>query len=295
MSAAAPALCAAEWQALGFEPGPALRLFGMRRSGNHAITNWLQRNAPTGRSVFLNNCTPKTHPFKTFKSLELDAVQGPHRKAQKDLAGVAGPAGDGAMLLISYEDSSPAEFSGDKRLSGPFDDTLLTANLVAYRSFLNWSASLLKKMQPNEGYSLSRRTSILLRAFDTYTRILALVTRAQELGLTCILYDRWVTDAEYRASILAELGLPLRDNTLGEVQRYGGGSSFQKQATSVEELQTDQRGQQMLGDPEYQAVLHLAARDQTLMAALDALFPKDAAYLRSVATQVPMPSQGGAS
>ena len=45
-----------EWARLGFTPGQALRIFGMRRSGNHAIANWLQRNSATGRAVFLNNC-----------------------------------------------------------------------------------------------------------------------------------------------------------------------------------------------------------------------------------------------
>ena len=37
------------WQQLGIIPGVALRLFGMRRSGNHAIVGWMQRNAPGGR------------------------------------------------------------------------------------------------------------------------------------------------------------------------------------------------------------------------------------------------------
>lgn len=282
-----------EWQALGFAPGFSLRVFGMRRSGNHAILSWLQRNAPGGRSVFLNNCKPGTDPLQNSRGIEVNAAHASQNKARRDMAAVTRKAADGALFLVSYEDTSPAEFGLSRQISGSFDAELFSHNLLIYRSFLNWSASLLKKMQGNEGYTLVRRNAILLRTVDSYIRLLELVRQSRELGFVAICYDRWVASESYRSTLLQELGLQQQDNSLGKVQSYGGGSSFQKEAASATELQTDRRWTQMRNEPEYQAVLHLAARDTALMAALQELFPQDAAYLKTVTEQTPLPQGAG--
>ena len=281
-----------EWTRLGFVPGLALRIFGMRRSGNHAIANWLQRNAPNGQSVFLNNCKPNTDPFRTFRSIEVDGKIAPQRKARKNLSSVAGRLDDDAMLLFSYEDVTPAMFASVQAVSGPFDETLITGDVLVYRSFLNWSASLLKKMQGNDSYSLLRRNAILLQAIDHYGVLLRQVEEADELGFTCICYDDWVRSAKYREMVLDQLDLPLRDNSLGQVQSYGGGSSFQKQASSADELETSRRWQKMAEDPEFAAVLNLAAHDTKLTPRLERLFPRDAALLARIVDANPSPEKG---
>ncbi|MEP2717134.1 hypothetical protein [Pseudophaeobacter sp.] len=280
----------AEWQALGLTPGLSLRVFGMRRSGNHAILSWLQRNAPGGRSVFLNNCKPGTDPLRNSRGIEVNGAHASQNKAKRNMPAVTQDAGDGALFLVSYEDTSPAEFDLSRQASGSFDEVLFSHNVLIYRSFLNWSASLLKKMQANEGYSLVRRNGIVLRTIDSYTRLLDLVRQARDLGLVAICYDRWVASADYRANLLQDLGLQARDNSLGAVQSYGGGSSFQKQASSAAELQTDKRWQQMRDDAEYQALLHLAARDRALLDELEGLFPEDTAFLKTVAKTQPLPA-----
>ena len=148
-------------------------------------------------------------------------------------------------------------------------------------------------MQGNEGYTLVRRNAILLRTVDSYIRLLELVRQARDLGFVAICYDRWVASESYRSTLLQELGLQQQDNSLGKVQSYGGGSSFQKEAASATELQTDRRWTQMRNEPEYQAVLHLGARDTALMAALQELFPQDAAYPKTVTEQTPLPQGAG--
>ena len=289
MAAALDMSVPAEWQALGLTPGLSLRVFGMRRSGNHAILSWLQRNAPSGRSVFLNNCKPGTDPLHNARGIEINGSHASQNQAKRDLPAVTRDAGDGALFLVSYEDTSPAEFGLSRQPSGAFEDALFSHNVLIYRSFLNWSASLLKKIQGNSGYTLVRRNGIVLRTMDSYIRLLGLVRQAQELGLVAICYDRWTRSADYRAQLLQQLGLGLHDNSLGAVQSYGGGSSFQKQASSADELQTDKRWQQMRSDVEYQALLHLAALDPALLTELDAVFPEDAAYLRAIAQHPPLP------
>ncbi|WP_122072542.1 hypothetical protein [Pseudophaeobacter sp. EL27] len=289
MAAALDVSMPSEWQRLGLTPAVSLRAFGMRRSGNHAILSWLQRNAPVSRSVFLNNCKPGTDPLQNSRGIEVNGAHASQKQAKRDLPSVTRDAGDGALFLVSYEDTSPAEFNLSRQPSGAFNEALFSHNVLIYRSFLNWTASLLKKIQGNPGYTLVRRNGIVLRTMDSYIRLLGLVRQAQELGLVAICYDRWTGSADYRAQLLQQLGLGQHDNSLGEVQSYGGGSSFQKQASSAAELETDKRWQQMRGDAEYQALLHLAARDQDLLTELEAVFPEDAAYLKTIAQQQPLP------
>jgi hypothetical protein len=275
---------------LGFAPGPILRICGMRRSGNHAITDWLQRNSPTGGSVFLNNCRPGKRPLATFRGLEVNGQRAPVKPALDNLPDSLAAAGDGAMLLISYEDTLPTVT--DKPLSGPFDETQIDNEIAIYRGFLNWSASLVKKLQRNPGFSLSRRASIVLRATDTYSAFLELVQHQKDLGVTGICYDDWLRSEPYRAGILSRLGLPLRDNALGPVQPYGGGSSFQKDADTPAQLATDRRWHQMADDPEYCGILQIASQDTVLMTRLSAVFPQDVDKLRQIIERT-VSSKGG--
>ncbi|WP_372885534.1 hypothetical protein [Shimia sp.] len=279
------------WQRLGFRPGKTLRCFGMRRSGNHAILNWLQRNAPDGHALFLNNCRRGKDPLTSFATLEFDTERAPHRAAQKDLAAACAGMRDGAMLLFSYEDCTAAGFSIDRPVSGPFDETLIDADLYIYRGFLNWIASLAKKLSLNPTLGAAQRGETLLRSITLYTELLQQVQVAQELGIVPVCYDDWTGSETYRAGLLKTLGLPLRDNSLGQVQPYGGGSSFQKETEAPDDLQTGRRWLQMASDPLYQGVLHVAARDVALIEALEALFPADAEVLAAIAALHPIPQE----
>jgi len=270
---------APEWAQLGIVPGVALRAFGMRRSGNHAIADWILRNAPGGHSVFLNNCKPGKSPLDSFASIEVDGEKQAVRRARGNLVGETARLGDGALLLVSYEDVSPADFGPKRQLSGNFDAGLFSCDLLIYRSFLNWSASLMKKLQSNPGYGPMRRVAILLNTADRYARMLELVGKAPGDGMVPICYDRWFVDGAYREGVLGQLGLPVTDNAIGGVQSYGGGSSFQKDAAAPEDLQTSERWRQMAEDADFRAFLSIAAREVDLMAQVEAHFPEDAARL----------------
>ena len=271
---------------LGFEPGLVLRMHGMRRSGNHAIASWLQRNAPAGRALFLNNCRRGANPLEAFASVEVNDAKVPTQKAQADLAAFGGTVGDGGLLLISYEDNSPVQDRQRKPLSGHFDRSLIDREVLVYRSFLNWAASLTKKLEPNADYSVTRRISVILRGVDLYSDLLGQVIEGGSAVSIC--YDRWVEDDAYRAGLLAQLGLEVRDNSRGPVTRYGGGSSFQKGVSQSAELATDRRYAEMIRDPLYQAVLQVAARDADLVARIQTLFPRDAEILSRVAMENPI-------
>lgn len=272
------------WPALGIAPGPVLRVFGLRRSGNHAVINWLQRNAPGGRALFFNNCAAGRDPFMSFRAVEID---GRHAGgAEADPRRLARDAGDGTALILSYEDAMP-NARRRRPVSAGIDEAAVDFEVIVARGFLNWAASLVKKLQANPDFTAHRRVGIVLKAVGTYGQMLDILLAEDAPGVVPIRYDDWMVSPEYRAGILRRLGFELRDDSLGVVQPYGNGSSFQD-AAAVDELQTNQRWRQMEHDPEYRIVLWLAAQDAGLCARLARVFPGDAAQLDGLAARPPV-------
>ena len=262
-------------------PGRVLRIYGMRRSGNHAIINWLQRNA-SGASVFLNNCHPRKDPVASHRSLDVFAEGVSLAAPRKDatLQERFEQAGTGPTVLVSFEDTMPPV--PEKPFPPLFGHGPETIVLI-YRAFLNWSASLLRKILGNDAYGPIARARIMTAALSGYASTLERVSEAEERGFVAICYDDWHASDTYRARILAALGFGARDNTRGRVQRYGGGSSFQGKTAEAAALQTDQRAAQMADHPEYQTLLWTAAHDAGFTQALARHFPVDARRLAVLA------------
>ncbi|GAB4287442.1 MAG: hypothetical protein Kow0058_07130 [Roseovarius sp.] len=292
----------AVWPRLGIAPGPVLRVFGLRRSGNHAVINWLQRNAPGGRALFFNNCTPGRDPFETCRAVEIDGRRVAGAGVGDDparLARLGRRAGDGAALILSYEDIMPAA-RRQRPLSKGIDDSLIDVEVIVARSFLNWAASLVRKLQANPDFSAHRRVAIVLRAVSVYAQMLGLMARDGDGAPVVIRYDDWASSPACRAAILARLGFAARDDSLGPVQSYGNGSSFADPAARGEQLRVRERWQQMADDPEYRIVLWLAAQDAALCEGLARSFPDDAERLGRLADAAadmmpPRDAQGAAT
>jgi hypothetical protein len=51
-------------------------------------------------------------------------------------------------------------------------------------------------------------------------------------GVVRVSYNRWLADEVYRATLLEQLAVPLKDNSIDHVPDVGGGSSFDGVATS---------------------------------------------------------------
>jgi hypothetical protein len=272
------------WPQAGFSPVCAFQVFGMRRSGNHAIIDWLMRNAPDAATggVFFNNCKFGKNPQNAFGSLDIyDTAHEvmPH----KDIANAERIAHAGAapMVVVSYEDRMPQPEGQPQKASHGMSAAQFSHQIIIYRSFLNWSASLLAKIKKNVGFGATDRMRIMTLAFATYVQGLDRIAAGK--GVIAICYDHWMTSEDYRADLLSKLGLPQRDLSRGKVQRYGGGSSFQTKTTDVEKLNTVDRDAAMAGDPEYQLLLWTAAHDLPFMERIVAHFEHDAERLATLA------------
>jgi hypothetical protein len=274
----------AMWPQAGFIPACALQVFGMRRSGNHAIIDWLMRNAPEAATggVFYNNCKFGKNPQRAYGSLD---VYGAARTVLPHIDVPDGEritqAGDAPMVVVSYEDRMPQPHGDPQKASGDLSDGHFGQQVIIYRSFLNWSASLLAKLKKNAGYGATDRLRIMMLAFATYIQGLDRI--AEGKGIVAICYDNWMLSEDYRAGILGQIGLPVRDLDRGKVQRFGGGSSFQKKATNVENLNSVARDAAMSDDVEYKLILWTAAHDLRFMERLIPHFEQDAERLATLA------------
>jgi hypothetical protein len=272
------------WAQAGFEPVCSLQVFGMRRSGNHAIIDWLMRNAPQGASggIFYNNCRFGKSPLRAYGSLD---VYDAHRDVQphKDVSDAEriACAGVAPMVIVSYEDRMPQPAGSRQKASDGFADADFTRQIIIYRSFLNWMASLLAKLQKNGGFGSADRMRIMALAMNGYIEGLDRIADAR--GVIGICYDDWMTGQDYRRGILEQLGLPARDLERGTVRRYGGGSSFQGKGMAAEDLDSTSRDAVMADDIEYKLLLWTAAHDLRFMERLVPHFEQDAERLATLA------------
>lgn len=245
---------------------PLFRVLGMRRSGNHAVIDWLRRNIE-GPVVFLNDCTPGD-PYARFELVETPngEAHGPTFRSTPWFAELTARRGARAHI-VSYEDQAPEVV----RTLG-WDDRRWQS-VVVRRSFLNWLASyyrLTTTRQSGTGWGVDFAHRLTSR-FVTWR---ALAEHAMSSGVTDIAFDDWAASARYRAAALTRAGLKVRDNGLGAEASYGGGSSFD----GIGSL--DRRWSELADEREFLSLARHAAGDGRLMGTLDALYPEDARRLR---------------
>lgn len=199
-----------------------LRVVGLSRSGNHAIINWLLAQME-GRTCFLNCVQPQQNPFATAR--ESDSGQAAICNYQPfDLDRERrGEFSQKDWLLYSYEDcfitmvcSRCFELRHDEFL-GP---SQCRTDIVIVRDPFNLFASRLRS-------SYSGVTPLTaVRIWKQHARQVLGQRKLFTQPYLAILYNRWVSDREYRQQVAAKLGLPFTDANFHRVASTAGGSSF---------------------------------------------------------------------
>jgi hypothetical protein len=247
-----------------------LRVFGLKRSGNHVIINWIFRNHP-GTVCFLNNVQHELHfnPYLSFgqafvkngaEVLNFPPEQ-PTRVWRTRRWHREHPHVD--CLIHSYEDRPLDELASDPLRGGEHDRCVGRSGrqlgVIVLRDPFNTLASRLRRRDrlPLEGF---------MQLWKSYAR--------EFLGDTGFLsdrvavsYNRWCVDAAYRAELAERLGLS-GDLGVNDVPLVGGGSSFDATAFDGKggSMRTGERWRQFAVDPDYLAairdeeVLSLSAR-----------------------------------
>ena len=210
---------------------PALKrvifVHGLKRSGNHAVTNWLRAHAPF---AYFNNHTPVYLYYRDGEPLPPPrdyqrwlSTPSTEKKRRSD------PPPEQA--LITLEDLPPNYLP----LSGIDCDVV---RILIVRDPYSTFASRIRGMQTGARYFCNparegSATPDLPFAFDPIFVDYWEETAKECLGLTNrieaklpIYFDRWFTSSAYRCSIIETLGFAFTDAEFSRVPTAGGGSSF---------------------------------------------------------------------
>lgn len=198
-----------------------IRIIGMRRSGNHAIINWLASNFNNGNPVdtFYNKSMGLRLPVFTNNERDIFFINGCKEDPYWDTPELK-KSQSFKLMIHSYEDrdfSYILHYSYNK-LSNSEDNIL---NIIIMRDPLNLFASRQQHPESNRWLIVDEDH---INLWVKYAEEALNITNNIQNKLV-ILYNKWLTDKNYRDSIAKIIGTPNFDNT-EQVSICGDGSSF---------------------------------------------------------------------
>ena len=223
-----------------------LRVFAMRRSGHHAILNWIRYHL-RGKHYFLNDCKLGENPFNSavWQSCLVQGYFGEHRlfRAGTEQSRIFTYKG---TLIYNFEEvdlrrvSDLMDGKQEKEWIGP---SRLRKDIIILRDPFNMLASKLKW-----AYGVVDRPSKPTLEDVRKSRDLWKIYAQEFLGRTNCLRDRinisynhWFSDREYRDRLALDLGFKNRDLGIMEVARWGPSLS----QDSFDGIKYDGRAQEM--------------------------------------------------
>ncbi len=232
--------------------GCEIRLTGMSRSGNHAIINWIWRQAE-GRKCLLNCAEGGTNPFASCRPLD-DGRPWRVNYGDFDIAAERrGRFSAKDLLVHSYEDTFLARVyngafeSQHDALVGP---TRRRVDVLVLRDPFNLFAS----RRALAASPVTPRAA--LRVWKQHAREFLGERGYLRHDRLTISYNRWVCDRAYRAGLAARLGLGFSDSGIDAVTACAGGSSFDGLAYDGDagRMRVFDRWRHFLDDAEYWAL-----------------------------------------
>jgi len=212
-----------------------IRLIGLRRSGNHAIINWIL-NQHYGLVNFCNDLMPFQYPE--------DALTKETRFNQKreDVFEKASYP-EQNCLIYSYEDRPIKVIFGDEsekireQMTGgagiSFDGIIIRD---PFNQFASWSV-----WQGNAGNQFRESSAFRKEITDTwksYAREALNQTEVLRHNKTVLNFNHWVTDKAYRKKLASHLMLHFTDEGVKSGNVYGKGSSFTPGETGSQDAST---------------------------------------------------------
>lgn len=220
-----------------------IRCLGMRRSGNHAIIEWLIDAVAAAygpnSSVHLNdiplgvNGYRSRHQFPApIDTPEYTHQMGIRRRRHFDPI---------TLLVRSYEDYTAEEFAvkEPQKFYGQSENSY---DVVIIRDPFNLFASRIKsgKTETQSGIS---PIDLYLNHFHA---------QQSNPNLISIFYNRWLLDQDYRDDVLTTIGLPKGHKVTLTSSPRGGGSSFVGAKKDLDLQELVRRWQKMDGDSYFQ-------------------------------------------
>ena len=206
-----------------------VEVYGLRRSGNHAIIAWLLKNMCTKE---VTNTEPLIMPFPDAGFISQRCGDVYHLNDVGSVWAQRNPAYLRALIdayismgakkiILSYEDyphkMGHYDFNKDQ-----FYFLENSKKIVITRDLANTFASRIKRSMVKFGEPNWNKTP---NPFFINQRLVTIWMFNELFKGTKIKYSDWLTSKEYRDQISKDLNVPNRDIT-SEISNAGGGSSF---------------------------------------------------------------------
>ena len=228
-----------------------IRFVGMRRTGNHALLNWLMHQF-SGEVYLLNNIVINKNPYQ-FKADNLMRYYPEHHAmAQVYRRQAAGELIKRDCLFYSYEDWSLAKIARsrvERNRHRYLGKSAQHYDILILRDPFNLFASRLKKKYVP---TMSKQISMVALWLE-YAKEFIGESHYLNRNLVCINYNRWFADESYRRQLSGQQSFPFSDAGLFEVATEGDGSSFDGTRFSgqARSKEVTNRWRQVLDDPAY--------------------------------------------
>lgn len=253
-----------------------IRVVGLRRSGNHAIINWIFKQE-SGNPIFINHTRVLENPYRdvyrdqrlkqknpTLKGWRCDDIEWWKRESKGNFS-----VKD--CLIYSYEDQELERVthpSFEKKHDFYLGRSQERFDVIILRDPFNLFASRLKGNKSNVKTDFDLMNVYSKRSLPelwlSYAKECLGETNVLTNNKTIINYNLWFADTDYRKQVAEQLKLTFSDTGFNEVTRAGGaGSSFDGTAFSGDVTKMDvlNRWKTFADDPAFQALF----RDEQLI------------------------------
>lgn len=249
-----------------------IRVIGLRRSGNHAIMNWI-RKQHKGEVFYINNTRIKVNPFRyvyedQIRKLKDQSIQGWRTEnIERWRREAVGEFAIKNCLIYSYEDQ-PIEAFSDRTFEARHDlyfgKSRVRYDLILMRDPFNLFASRLRANERGKSAAhqmdfmkvKSRSISLPQLWLDCAREYLDETHYLQNIKVP-VNYNLWVLDKEYRQQLAEKLAMDFTDAGFDEVMTNGGGSSFDGVALNgkASKMPVLERWKYFAEDPRFQELI----------------------------------------
>jgi hypothetical protein len=247
-----------------------IRIFGIKRSGNHAIINWLLNQIP-GKVVFLNNCYPAGKKLNIYDGIGTINCKGVNYWdfKRKFIFFERNPFQEQTIISYSREDK---RFNQQKLKKHPKDCVIISfenKDIHQMTTMLNndhdnlvgSSGDIFSCVIIRDPFNLFASSykkwgkEYLTQIIPMWKQYANLFIQSQQIPVQkfeFIVYNQWFIDKNYRKTIAEKLEIKFEDTEIDSIANFGGGSSFDGISNNVkaQELKVLTRWQ-IFQDDEY--------------------------------------------
>ena len=212
-----------------------IRIFGVRRSGNHAISDFIA-NAYDGRILYLDQCRLPTSPLERFSGYKfdnkvfslIDKEVSTSRRLYNQRDSVSAIENhikicDGVIAFFEEQVFADLNIARSGFFSGR------SKNIIVIRSFSNWLASAYNHIfiyNPQENYSIKTLGHLCELSHSWVNHANRLLSIDDSQRVMCVIFDEFISNPLAREKLTAWLGLPSTHFPSHDASRFGRGSSF---------------------------------------------------------------------